>query len=64
MYADRARGGNFASIQGFLIASTAFLYLVAAGLFSKGVWFLESNNVRDNRDKKHTVADTSSSGTA
>ncbi|KAL8825711.1 MAG: hypothetical protein Q9170_007687 [Blastenia crenularia] len=36
------KGGNFAPIQIFLIVSTCFLYLVAAGLFSKGVWFLES----------------------
>ncbi|KAL9116381.1 MAG: hypothetical protein Q9187_007094, partial [Circinaria calcarea] len=37
------RGGNFASIQIFLIVSTSFLYLVAAGLFSKAVWFLEAH---------------------
>lgn len=36
------KGGNFAPIQLFLVVSTCFLYLVAAGLFSKGVWFLES----------------------
>ncbi|KAI4122980.1 MAG: hypothetical protein LQ338_005514 [Usnochroma carphineum] len=36
------KGGNFAPIQIFLIVSTCFLYLVAAGLFSKGVWFLEN----------------------
>jgi high-affinity iron transporter len=36
------RGGNFASIQVFLIFSTCFLYLVAAGLFSKAVWFFEN----------------------
>ncbi|KAI4194419.1 MAG: hypothetical protein LQ346_003691 [Caloplaca aetnensis] len=36
------KGGNFAPIQMFLIVSTCFLYLVAAGLFSKGVWFFES----------------------
>ncbi|ODQ66373.1 iron permease FTR1 [Nadsonia fulvescens var. elongata DSM 6958] len=35
------RGGNVMSIQIFLIASTCFLYLIAAGLFSRGVWFLE-----------------------
>ncbi|MCJ1367208.1 hypothetical protein MMC16_006340 [Acarospora aff. strigata] len=35
------KGGNFASIQTFLIVSTCFLYLVAAGLFSKGVWRFE-----------------------
>lgn len=32
------KGGNQASLQVFLIVSTCFLYLVAAGLFSKGVW--------------------------
>ncbi|ELQ35973.1 plasma membrane iron permease [Pyricularia oryzae] len=37
------RGSNFASMQKFLAASTCFLYLVAAGLFSKGVWHLEAN---------------------
>jgi high-affinity iron transporter len=26
----------------FLVISTCFLYLVAAGLFSRGVWFLEA----------------------
>ncbi|TKA71104.1 hypothetical protein B0A49_03256 [Cryomyces minteri] len=37
------RGGNAAKLQLFLIISTCFLYLVAAGLFSKAVWFLENN---------------------
>ncbi|TLD14705.1 hypothetical protein PspLS_11083 [Pyricularia sp. CBS 133598] len=37
------KGSNFASMQKFLAASTCFLYLVAAGLFSKGVWHLEAN---------------------
>ncbi|KAL8730244.1 MAG: hypothetical protein Q9166_004221 [cf. Caloplaca sp. 2 TL-2023] len=36
------KGGNFAPVHIFLIVSTCLLYLVAAGLFSKGVWFLES----------------------
>ncbi|KAL8999871.1 MAG: hypothetical protein Q9169_001412 [Polycauliona sp. 2 TL-2023] len=36
------KGGNFAPLHIFLIVSTCFLYLVAAGLFSKGVWFLEA----------------------
>ncbi|KAL9037864.1 MAG: hypothetical protein Q9180_003480 [Flavoplaca navasiana] len=36
------KGGNFAPVHIFLIVSTCFLYLVAAGLFSKGVWFLEA----------------------
>lgn len=35
-----------ARMQIFLIVSTCFLYLVAAGLFSKGVWSLEINAVR------------------
>lgn len=34
-------GGNHLQIQYFLIGSTCFLYLVAAGLMSRGVWFLE-----------------------
>lgn len=41
MYHDS--GGNVASLQIFLIVSTCFLYLVAAGLFSKGVWSFEIN---------------------
>ncbi|KAF1835886.1 iron permease FTR1 [Decorospora gaudefroyi] len=35
------KGGNRTSLQIFLVVSTGFLYLVAAGLFSKGVWNLE-----------------------
>ncbi|ETN46363.1 uncharacterized protein HMPREF1541_00547 [Cyphellophora europaea CBS 101466] len=35
--------GNMAPLQLFLIISTCFLYLVAAGLFSRGVWYLEAN---------------------
>lgn len=30
-------------MQIFLIISTCFLYLVAGGLFSRGVWYLENN---------------------
>ena len=37
------RGGNAAPLQVFLIVSTCFLYLVAAGLFSRGIWYLETN---------------------
>lgn len=37
------RGGNRTSLQIFLVVSTCFLYLVAAGLFSKGVWSLEQD---------------------
>lgn len=43
-----SRCGALAQIQIFLVVSTCFLYLVAAGLFSRGVWFFESqqwNNV-------------------
>lgn len=43
----RCSGGNFAPIQVFLTVSTCFLYLVAAGLFSKAVWSLEINKVSD-----------------
>lgn len=35
------RGGGMMSIQIFLIASTCFLYLISAGLFSRSVWFFE-----------------------
>ncbi|KAH3667347.1 hypothetical protein OGAPHI_002996 [Ogataea philodendri] len=35
------KGGNRMSLQFFLVLATCFLYLVAAGLMSRGVWFLE-----------------------
>lgn len=35
------RTGDHMSIHYFLIVSTCFLYLVAAGLMSRGIWFLE-----------------------
>ncbi|KAI5951084.1 FTH2 [Candida jiufengensis] len=35
------KGGNKLSLQYFLIFSTCFLYIVSAGLMSRGVWFLE-----------------------
>lgn len=35
------RTGDHMSIHYFLIVSTCFLYLVAAGLLSRGVWFVE-----------------------
>lgn len=35
------RSGNSLSLQWFLVSSTCFLYLVAAGLFSKGIWNFE-----------------------
>lgn len=37
------KGGNMAPLQFFLIASTCFLYLVAAGLFSRSIWFFETD---------------------
>lgn len=33
--------GNSMSLQWFLVGSSCFLYLIAAGLFSKGVWHFE-----------------------
>jgi high-affinity iron transporter len=35
------KGGNMLALQYFLIASTCFLYLIAAGLFSRAVWYLQ-----------------------
>lgn len=35
------KGGNKLSLQYFLICLTCFLYVVSAGLLSRGVWFLE-----------------------
>lgn len=35
------RGGNYMSIQIFLIASTCFLYLISAGLFSRAIWYFQ-----------------------
>lgn len=35
------KGGNKLSLQYFLICSTCFLYIVSAGLMSRGIWFLE-----------------------
>lgn len=34
--------GSSISIQIFLIISTSILYLIAAGLFSRGIWFFET----------------------
>ncbi|KAF2104573.1 high-affinity iron transporter FtrA [Rhizodiscina lignyota] len=39
--------GNTSAMQIFLIISTCFLYLVAAGLFSKSVWYFEQNAWND-----------------
>ncbi|CAK7226257.1 high-affinity iron permease [Sporothrix bragantina] len=35
------RGGNYMTIQIFLIFSTSVLYLIAAGMFSKSIWDLQ-----------------------
>ena len=37
------RGRNMASMQQFLLIPTCLLYLIAAGLFSRGVWHLEAH---------------------
>lgn len=36
------RGGASAKLQVFLVVSTCLLYLVAAGLFSRAVWYFEN----------------------
>lgn len=36
------RGGNAGSLQVFLVASTCLLYLIAAGLLSRSIWFFEN----------------------
>ncbi|ELR05480.1 hypothetical protein VC83_07149 [Pseudogymnoascus destructans] len=41
------KGGATSKLQFFLIASTCFLYLVAAGLFSKAVWYFEAQKWND-----------------
>lgn len=35
-------GGSKSSLQVFLVISTCILYLVAAGLFSRGVWYFDN----------------------
>ncbi|KAK0389313.1 hypothetical protein NLU13_2888 [Sarocladium strictum] len=35
------KGGATARLQVFLVVSTCFLYIVAAGLFSRGVWYIQ-----------------------
>ncbi|CAL5870561.1 uncharacterized protein PFLUO_LOCUS4800 [Penicillium psychrofluorescens] len=37
------KGGKETSLQIFLIISTCFLYLVAGGLFSRGVWYFQNH---------------------
>lgn len=50
-------GVSYASMQIFLVISTCILYLIAAGLFSRGVWFFESNTFN-----KASGGDASESG--
>ncbi|QLL32695.1 hypothetical protein HG536_0D02170 [Torulaspora globosa] len=50
-------GASRSSLQVFLVVSTCILYLIAAGLFSRGAWFFE--NYRFN---KATGGDASESG--
>ncbi|KAI9734191.1 MAG: hypothetical protein M1818_006602 [Claussenomyces sp. TS43310] len=38
------KGGASSKLQVFLIISTCFLYLVAAGLFSRAVWYLQAQD--------------------
>jgi len=38
------KGGASTKLQFFLIVSTCFLYLVAAGLFSRAVWYFQAQN--------------------
>lgn len=38
------RGGATSKLQFFLVASTCLLYLVAAGLFSRAVWYFEAQD--------------------
>lgn len=50
-------GGSAISLQIFLCISTSILYLIAAGLFSRGVWYLQTNEFN-----KQTGGDASESG--
>lgn len=50
-------GASYSSMQIFLVISTCILYLISAGLFSRGVWFFESNTFN-----KKTGGDASESG--
>jgi len=42
-----SRGGSFVQLQYLLVVSTCVLYLVAAGLFSRAVWFFEAQKWDD-----------------
>lgn len=50
-------GVSYSSLQVFLVISTCILYLIAAGLFSRGVWFFETNTFN-----KKSGGDASESG--
>ncbi|CCH43485.1 Plasma membrane iron permease [Wickerhamomyces ciferrii] len=50
-------GTSYSSMQVFLVISTCIMYLIAAGLFSRGVWYFESNTFN-----KQTGGDASESG--
>ncbi|CCH43486.1 Plasma membrane iron permease [Wickerhamomyces ciferrii] len=50
-------GVSYSSLQVFLVISTCILYLIAAGLFSRGVWYFETNTFN-----KATGGDASESG--
>jgi len=39
-----SRGGASSKLQFFLVISTCLLYLVAAGLFSRAVWYFQAQN--------------------
>ncbi|TGO21751.1 hypothetical protein BPAE_0202g00120 [Botrytis paeoniae] len=41
------KGGATSKLQFFLVISTCLLYLVAAGLFSRAVWFFQAQNWND-----------------
>lgn len=38
------RGGSSAKLQIFLVASTCVMYLVAAGLFARAIWYFEQQH--------------------
>lgn len=41
-YRTNNRGGSFVKIKYFIVVSSCLLYLIAAGLFSRSVWFFET----------------------
>lgn len=47
-YLTSGRGGSTAKLQYFLVASTCLLYLVAAGLLSRSVWYFENQQWNNN----------------